>query len=81
VGGVLHVTQALAHVSLLGEEALLDGSWESVQGNNDVLGVADLLELDVGDLLVVDVCGVVCGNVTWEFGEVGSHVIVWMLKM
>lgn len=52
---------------------------EAVHWDWDVLAVADLLELDVGDLLVVNEGGVVEGHESGEFGEVGCHSSCWIL--
>jgi len=56
-----------------GLSASADGSGcagEAVHWDWDILAVADLLKLDVGDLLVINECGVVKGHETREFGEV-----------
>jgi len=39
--------------------------------NNDVSGVSDLFQLDVGNFLVVDVGWVVGWDKSWEFWNVG----------
>ena len=75
VVGVLHVAEALAQVSLLWQEDLLDLSGQGVQGNLNVLGVADLLELHMGNLLVVHDSWVVRRHVSWQFGEISGHFL------
>ena len=41
--GILHVTQTLAQVSLIGQEDLLDLAWQGVQWHLNILGVSDFL--------------------------------------
>jgi hypothetical protein len=73
--GVLHVRKTFAQVSFLWHELSLHLSWKSVERNSNILGVSDLLELNVGDFLVVHDCGIVGWHIAWEFGEIGSHFI------
>ena len=76
VVGVLHVTQALAHVSLLWQEVLLQWSRQSVKWYNHVSSISNLLKLDVRDFLVVDQGWVVGWNVSWKFWEIGCHCFI-----
>lgn len=68
--GVLTMTQTFAHFILGLQIVLLYLSWKGVQRYDDVSGVSDLLKLDVGHLLVVDISWVMSWNESWEFGDV-----------
>ena len=68
--GILHVTETLAWICLVRQELPLDLPGQGVQRHWHVLGVSDFFELDVGDFLVANICGIVCGHVTWKFWEV-----------
>ena len=71
--GILHMTQGLAHVGLLGQEDLFDLAGEGVQWHSNILGVPDFLKLNVGNFLVVDQSWVMGGHEAWQFREIGSH--------
>lgn len=71
--GVLHVTQTLAHIMFVGQKDLLHLSWKGVEGDVNILGVSDFLELDVRNFLVINHSWIVSWDVPWQFGEVGSH--------
>ena len=74
VADVLRVTQGLVQLRLFGHEVLVDGSGETIQWNWDYFGISDLFKFDVGNFLVGNDGGVVCGHVPWQFWEVGSHI-------
>ena len=61
------MTQTFAHLVLWLEEVLLNLSRKSMKGDNYVSGVSNLLQFDMGDFLVVDVCWVMSWDEPWEF--------------
>lgn len=65
--------ERLALIIFLGFE--LSNGWtrQSVKGHFIVVGVANLLKLDMRHFLVINICGVVCRHVTGQFGEVRGH--------
>jgi hypothetical protein len=71
---ILCVRQTLAHICLFMQEILFNLSWKCMQWNDQVLSVSDLLKLDVGYLLVVDVLRVMSWDITWKFWYVRSHI-------
>jgi len=78
VVGVLHLREGLAGLGLLIAEICCWGPGDSVEGNNDVVAVSVLVELDVTDFFVGDDCGVVGGDVAGRFGvEYGRIGIIF----
>jgi len=55
---------------LCGSVSGLGGSGDGMKRNWLVLGVSNLMEMNVGDLLVGKVGGVVRGSITGQLGEV-----------
>jgi len=70
VVGVLHVRDRHALGSLRGCKVALGRSGHSVQRHRLVLRVSDLVQMNVGDLLVLNECRVVRRRVAWQLGEV-----------
>ena len=70
VVGVLHVRDRHALGSLRGCKVALGRSGHSVQRHRLVLRVSDLVQMNVGDLLVLNDCRVVRRRVAWQLGEV-----------
>ena len=68
--GILTMTQTFAHVILWLQKVFLDLPWEGMEWNNDVSGVSNLLQFDVRDFLVVDVCWVMGWDKSWKFRNV-----------
>ena len=68
---VLGVTQTFAHFILWLQEVSLDLSWKGMEWNNDISGISNLFQLDVGNLLVVDVGWVVSWDESWKSWYVG----------
>ena len=71
---ILNVTQAFVHNTLLWQEVSFDLSGQSMEWHHYVLGIADLLELDMGNLFVVHIGWVMCWYITGQFWEVRSHI-------
>ena len=67
------MAETLILFGLLREEIGIEGSGECVERHNNVSGVSNLLEFDVGDLLVVHLGGVMSRDKPWELREVGNH--------
>ena len=72
--GILTMAQTFAHLILWLKEVLLHLSREGMQWHNYVSRVSNLLEFDVGNLLVVDVAWVMSWNESWKLWYVG-HVL------
>ena len=70
VVGELHVRDRHALGSLRGCKVALGRSGHSVQRHRLVLRVSDLVQMNVGDLLVLNDCRVVRRRVAWQLGEV-----------
>ena len=70
------LAEALAGFVLFADKLCLNGSGEGVQRHFLVLSISNLLKLDVRDFLMVDQSGVVSWNVSWEFWEIRSHVLL-----
>lgn len=70
VVGVLDVRDRHALGSFRGCKVALGRSGHSVQRHRLVLRVSDLLQMNVGDLLVLNDCRVVRRRVAWQLGEV-----------
>ena len=75
VVGILHVTNAFAHISFIWQEVLLQLSWQGMEWYNDVSSISYLLELDMRYFLVVHHCWVMGGHVSGKFWEVGCHIL------
>jgi len=73
--GVLSVTKTFARISLIRQEVLFKLLWKGMEWDDHVLGVSNLLELDVRDFLVVYIGWIMSGNISREFWEVGSHIL------
>ena len=73
---VLGMTQTFAHFIFWLQEVSLNLTWKSMEWNNDISGVSDLLQLDVWNLFVVDIGWVVSWDKSWEFWYVG--LILWL---
>lgn len=70
VAYILSMTETLVSLGLFVHEVPFDCSGKRVQWNLDIFGISDLLELNVGDFLVIHDCGIVGWHVAWKFGEV-----------
>ena len=76
VVNILGLGQRVAGLRLLRSKVLRAGGLgHCVQGHFDVVAVAVLVELYVGDLLVAHNGGVVRGHVAREFREVRRHIL------
>ena len=68
---VLGMTQTFAHFIFWLQKVFLDLSRKGVKRNNDVSGISNLFQLDVGNFLVAHVGWIVGWNESWEFWYVG----------
>ena len=68
---ILTVAQTFAHVILWLQKVSLNLSREGVEWYNHVSGVSNLLQFDVGDFLVVDICWVMGWDESWKFWDLG----------
>jgi len=75
---VLGLGEWLAGVGLLGTEVGCWGVGHRVKWHFDILTVSVFFKLDVAHFLVRDNSWIVCGHVSREFWEVGSHIVCSM---
>ena len=54
-------------------------SWNFVEWNFSVLGIADLVKFNMGYLLVADDGWVVVNDVAWKLWECGSHAVILLM--